>query len=162
MGLGRCWIYRCSCQNDWKKKEEKTELILKSEVIEAEFSVDEHRTLHFWLGIIFYLFCRHYFFQIFTDDFLKTHWQWTKMSLSASCFSVLQTEKWEESEDMWKRKRGLYSCIIYDTPSILDISLLPTGSSLPPVQRVVEDFEAQQGCCYRLLSASKVPIKKPD
>lgn len=141
MGLRGCWIYKRSCQNDWKKKEERTELILKSEVIEAEFSVYECQTPHIWLGIYSYLFCRHYFFQIFTDDFLKTHWQWIRMSLSALFFSVLQTEKWKESEDMWKRKGGLYSCIISDTPSILDISLLPTASSLPPAQMDVEDFE---------------------
>lgn len=136
---GGCWIYKCSHQNYWKKREKRTECILKSEVIKAELSVNECRTLNFQLGIYFYLFCRHYFFQIFTDDFLKTHWQWIRRSLSASCFSVLQTEKWKESEDMWKWKRGLYSCVIYDTPSILDISLLPTGLSLPPAKTDVGD-----------------------
>lgn len=97
--------------------------------------------LNFWFEIYFYLFCGHYFFQIFMDDILKIQWQWTRVNLSALCFFVLQTEKWKKNEDMWKQKRGLYSCIIYDTPSILDISLLPTGSSLPRAQMDVEDLE---------------------
>lgn len=42
---------------------------------------------------------------------------------------------------MWKQKRGLCSSITYDTPFILDISLLPSGLSLPPAPMDVEELE---------------------
>lgn len=94
------FINECSHQNYWKEKEEQTEHIYESEFCKAELSVNECRTLHLLLGIYFYLFCRCYFFQIFTDDFLtETHWQQARVSLSASYFSVLQTEKWKKSEE---------------------------------------------------------------
>lgn len=107
----------------------------KSEFSKAELSANQCRTLHFLLGIYFYLFCRCYFFQIFTDDFLKTHWQQARVSLSASYLSVLQTEKWKKREERWMWKGGLYSHIIYAAPLILAISLLPSFITSPSSNR---------------------------
>lgn len=137
-GIGGCWIYKCSHQNDWKRKEERTDFKIWSQQGRAFFFMNAEHLI----SELEYIFI--YFADIVSfRSLLMTFSRLTDNEPGWACQhrAFLYFRLKNESEDMWKRKRGLYSCIIYDTPLYPSYFPLANGFITSPSSDGCEDLE---------------------